>query len=453
MAEIAERLVATLEADIRNFSKNMLQAQREFDQRADAIERRQTTMVGRINNSFGRMNLNSLISRYASWGAVIAGTRRLVSESIEVNEQAAASWARLEETISRLADLAGPAVASFFDQINETIQRDIRDIEKLIGLWERLKSVFVDTRTGTNLTIPLTPHPFNDFAQFNRGTRNWMTAPGGFPEPGVRDVTPPRPGDDQFARMYNESMNQLAAQLYDQFQRDRESAAEAASEHFLQFRPQGGKSILTGLTIEEMDALEEFHADAKAAWDAYYEGLADAADEAATMDAQRITEKIANIGDAFQYLGEAALHGGEAFKRALQDMVASLAASGLRELFQSLLTSLVDGGGFLGRVISGARASGGPVQAGRAYVVGEKRPELFVPSTSGTIIPRIPNAVAGGRSITMNFVNNNSFAGAVDANSIKAYADQVGMVSAQAAVAQVRKQFPGMMIKAQRDHL
>lgn len=37
--------------------------------------------------------------------------------------------------------------------------------------------------------------------------------------------------------------------------------------------------------------------------------------------------------------------------------------------------------------ISGARASGGPVTAGQSYIVGEKRPEIFVPSVDGTIIP------------------------------------------------------------------
>lgn len=36
------------------------------------------------------------------------------------------------------------------------------------------------------------------------------------------------------------------------------------------------------------------------------------------------------------------------------------------------------------------RAAGGPVAAGQAYIVGEKRPELFIPRTAGTIIPRVP---------------------------------------------------------------
>jgi hypothetical protein len=37
--------------------------------------------------------------------------------------------------------------------------------------------------------------------------------------------------------------------------------------------------------------------------------------------------------------------------------------------------------------IDGKRARGGPVQAGRAYVVGEEGEELFVPGQSGTVIP------------------------------------------------------------------
>ena len=47
--------------------------------------------------------------------------------------------------------------------------------------------------------------------------------------------------------------------------------------------------------------------------------------------------------------------------------------------------------------ISGARASGGPVEAGGAYLVGEQGPELFVPSSNGAIAPN-----AGRPSITLN---------------------------------------------------
>jgi hypothetical protein len=49
------------------------------------------------------------------------------------------------------------------------------------------------------------------------------------------------------------------------------------------------------------------------------------------------------------------------------------------------------------------RQFGGPVQAGHAYVVGERRPELFVPRTSGTILPSVPRAaMAGGLTVNIN---------------------------------------------------
>jgi len=44
----------------------------------------------------------------------------------------------------------------------------------------------------------------------------------------------------------------------------------------------------------------------------------------------------------------------------------------------------------------GMRASGGPVAAGRPYVVGEREPELFVPKTSGTIYNQAQLAGMGG---------------------------------------------------------
>jgi phage-related minor tail protein len=43
--------------------------------------------------------------------------------------------------------------------------------------------------------------------------------------------------------------------------------------------------------------------------------------------------------------------------------------------------------------IGGARAAGGPVDAGSAYLVGENGPELFVPSSAGTIAPHARSAV------------------------------------------------------------
>lgn len=53
-----------------------------------------------------------------------------------------------------------------------------------------------------------------------------------------------------------------------------------------------------------------------------------------------------------------------------------------------------------GHRIGGYRADGGPVKKGKAYVVGEKRPELFVPDRDGTIIPSLDQmgGSAGGQA-------------------------------------------------------
>jgi hypothetical protein len=49
-----------------------------------------------------------------------------------------------------------------------------------------------------------------------------------------------------------------------------------------------------------------------------------------------------------------------------------------------------EGNQFRGR-FGGFRAMGGPVSAGMAYIVGERRPEVFVPHTNGTIMPAVPS--------------------------------------------------------------
>jgi phage-related protein len=65
-------------------------------------------------------------------------------------------------------------------------------------------------------------------------------------------------------------------------------------------------------------------------------------------------------------------------------------------------------GGAIDNIFGGGRAMGGPVSRGTSYVVGERGPELFVPNTSGKIIP---NGGSGGGGTTINLTVN----GAIDA--------------------------------------
>jgi hypothetical protein len=63
----------------------------------------------------------------------------------------------------------------------------------------------------------------------------------------------------------------------------------------------------------------------------------------------------------------------------------------------------------LSKIFGGGRANGGPVNGGTSYIVGERGPELFVPNTSGKIIPNGGMGSGGGSVINLT-VN-----GAIDA--------------------------------------
>jgi len=78
----------------------------------------------------------------------------------------------------------------------------------------------------------------------------------------------------------------------------------------------------------------------------------------------------------------------DGFLRALQRMAAdALSAKILQALFGGLAGSSNSVLSSIGTAFGGARASGGPVSAGMSYMVGERGPEMFVPSGAGSIIP------------------------------------------------------------------
>lgn len=88
-----------------------------------------------------------------------------------------------------------------------------------------------------------------------------------------------------------------------------------------------------------------------------------------------------------------------------------IGSSGSGGLFSSVF-SLLTGGGFgadpavSGSGFGGARAGGGPVSGMRSYLVGERGPEMFVPATSGFIVPNSarPNVSPdknGGKTINV----------------------------------------------------
>ncbi|WP_426032732.1 phage tail tape measure protein [Caulobacter sp. DWP3-1-3b2] len=131
----------------------------------------------------------------------------------------------------------------------------------------------------------------------------------------------------------------------------------------------------------------------------------------------RATEAAAALAALKAPAEQAARSIDEAFAKAGTGLVRSLAhaaADGkisLAELAQAVLQAVSAGAGggqgsslaaalasAVGSIFSGARADGGTVSAGGAYLVGERGPELFRPATGGAIEP----VGGGGVNVTVN---------------------------------------------------
>lgn len=85
----------------------------------------------------------------------------------------------------------------------------------------------------------------------------------------------------------------------------------------------------------------------------------------------------------------------EDLRKVALSVLADIAASAIRAGLDALFGGRGGGGGgggigtVLGQFLGApGRATGGPVAPGRAYLVGEGGPELFVPTASGTVVAR-----------------------------------------------------------------
>jgi hypothetical protein len=93
----------------------------------------------------------------------------------------------------------------------------------------------------------------------------------------------------------------------------------------------------------------------------------------------------------------------------IQDLILIQLKASATMLFNSFLRNFgFSFGSASGGTITGGsglipRASGGAVSAGTSYMVGEKGPEMFVPRTSGTIVPNNALSSVGGSQVVNNY--------------------------------------------------
>ena len=109
-------------------------------------------------------------------------------------------------------------------------------------------------------------------------------------------------------------------------------------------------------------------------------------------------------GDMIAMSFEDAIFSGEKLSAVLKNLALDL----MRLIFRNVITAPLASsiGNFINAGL-GFLAEGGPAKAGSPYVVGERGPELFIPGTSGTVIPNDRmgqmGSAAGGPTINISY--------------------------------------------------
>lgn len=136
----------------------------------------------------------------------------------------------------------------------------------------------------------------------------------------------------------------------------------------------------------------------------HYRGMAEEVE-----DIVAVTEKASAAAEELGFTFSSAFEDAIVMGGNLRDVLRGLAQDVSRILVRNTITKpmaewlTASIGAF---AFGGAKAGGGSVSGGTPYMVGERGPELFVPSSSGTVMTASQTAAAGSGGPAMTFVYN-----------------------------------------------
>lgn len=149
-----------------------------------------------------------------------------------------------------------------------------------------------------------------------------------------------------------------------------------------------------------LDQLEQQQRDSQTFGLGLRQGIENYMDTATNM--AEITSNA--ISDVFYSLEDSLAEAFETGKFNAEDFLGDLGKMFARFAAQQAVANVfgmfsAGGSSLVSSLFGGFRAEGGPVEANKPYVVGEKQAELFVPRQSGYILPSVPK---GGSGVTIN---------------------------------------------------
>ena len=119
-----------------------------------------------------------------------------------------------------------------------------------------------------------------------------------------------------------------------------------------------------------------------------------------TSEERKLDQMYKNIGQTIENGLVSAIEGAIQGTKTLGDVASSVFNQIASQMLRLGINSLL--GGMFPNLFPPGRAEGGPVKGGSSYVVGEEGPEIFVPSSSGNIVPNDELNGGGGTSIVVN---------------------------------------------------
>lgn len=208
--------------------------------------------------------------------------------------------------------------------------------------------------------------------------------------------------------------------------RANESQLQAEERQMADLRAEQDKLRQAGIAIYEATRtpLERLNAEQERlnkllekgviSWDVYSRAMLDASEDfdraiPASEEVDKMSSAAKELGMTFSSAFEDAVIGGKKLRDVFDGLLQDIARIVLRRSVTEPLAAAIGGfdwGGLFGSIF-GARANGGPITAGMPYLVGERGPELIVPSTSGKVLPN--HALRGTGSdqpVNIKVVNN-----------------------------------------------
>ncbi|MEF2550004.1 tape measure protein [Aurantimonas sp. A2-1-M11] len=216
------------------------------------------------------------------------------------------------------------------------------------------------------------------------------------------------------------------------------------------------QELLTAAEREGIKVTPEIRASIESLAEGYAAASAEAEKLAESQDKARETaQDMRDLGKDITGGFISDLRNGASAADALSNALSKVADKLLDIALNSLFSSGGGGGfgggigGIISSIFGGFRASGGPVSSGKAYVVGERGPELMVPSSAGTVIPNGAMGGGGGRNVHVTVGVDVDKSGNLTP-FVTSISDQRAQIRSQQAMQQSASQFPQLQQDRQR---